>query len=84
MNKGDRRRSERDRGIRRVGRLSRLVIVAALAGTGILAAGFGNALHIPHPNLGRSDQQNGGTGLQGPVQNPTAPQGPPVTVSGGS
>ena len=90
MNRRDRRRSARDAGLRRVGKLTKVTVAAALAGTGLLAAGFGHALHVPNLSVGTGGEQSGpspaggGSSLQGPGQPPGQPQGPPVSVSGGS
>ncbi|HXA58116.1 MAG TPA: hypothetical protein VNW94_03060 [Streptosporangiaceae bacterium] len=90
MNRRDRRRSARDSGLRRVGKLTKVTVAAALAGTGLLAAGFGHALHVPNLSVGTGGEQSGqspaggGSSLQGPDQPPSQPQAPPVSVSGGS
>ena len=99
MNRRDRRRAERDRGLGRVGRLTRLAIAGAVAATGLLAAGFGHALHLPQSGLDsrsqsrpaqnddnddNDDNGDNGSSLQGPQQPPVVQQAPPVSVSGGS
>jgi len=78
------RHSARDHGLRRIGRLTRMVVVAALAATGALAAGFSHAVQVPHPQQSTGSRQDDGTGLRGPAQAPAASQAPPVSVSGGS
>jgi len=88
----------RDLGVLRIRKTTRLIGVAAVAGSVIAAAGFAHALptHLPQIDNGRagsgidtgggggSNGSSNGGGLQGPNTAPGGGSGPSHVTSGGS
>lgn len=85
----------RDLGVLRIRKTTRLIGVAAVAGSVVAAAGFAHVLptHLPQINNGRdgtgtggggSNGPSNGGGLQGPNTAPGGGSGPTHATSGGS
>lgn len=86
----------RDLGVLRIRKTTRLIGVAAVAGSVVAAAGFAHALptHLPQIDNGRdstgtgsgggSNGSSNGGGLQGPNTAPGGGSGPSHVTSGGS